>query len=142
VEPGHQFEWAWLLLRWSRAAPGVARQRADRLVELGETHGVHGGVAVNVLSDDLTVSDGAARLWPQTERVKAAVYLANVTREPRDWSIAASAIAGLLKFLDAGSPGLWHDRLTADGCFVSEPSPASSFYHIVGAIAELGTACA
>jgi mannose/cellobiose epimerase-like protein (N-acyl-D-glucosamine 2-epimerase family) len=34
-------------------------------------------------------------------------------------------------------PGLWRDRRGADGQFIDEPSPASSFYHIVLALSEL-----
>jgi mannose/cellobiose epimerase-like protein (N-acyl-D-glucosamine 2-epimerase family) len=36
VEPGHQFEWAWLLLRWSQNAAGDAFSSARRLVEIEE----------------------------------------------------------------------------------------------------------
>ena len=35
VEPGHQFEWAWLLLRWSGAKHARARQAAFKLIEVG-----------------------------------------------------------------------------------------------------------
>ncbi len=33
--------------------------------------------------------------------------------------------------------GLWRDKMMADGTFVEEAAPASSFYHIVCAIYEL-----
>jgi mannose/cellobiose epimerase-like protein (N-acyl-D-glucosamine 2-epimerase family) len=141
VEPGHQFEWAWLLLRWSRAAPGSAFKSAERLAEIGETHGIRGGVAVNALLEDLTVSDAAARLWPQTERVKASVCFAKHLPEPHRWHTTATAIAGLSRFLDTRTPGLWHDRLTPEGDFIPGRAPGSSFYHIVCAIGELAAAC-
>lgn len=141
VEPGHQFEWAWLLFRWSRNARGAVFSSAERLAEIGETYGIRGGVAVNALLEDLTVSDGAARLWPQTERVKASVYLATHLPEPHRWHTTAKAIAGLSRFLATRTPGLWHDRLTPEGDFVPGRAPGSSFYHIVCAIAELAAAC-
>lgn len=137
VEPGHQFEWAWLLLRWGVDRPPV-RQAAMRLIDLGERHGVHRGVAVNALLDDFSVHDGTARLWPQTERIKAAAIAMRLTGEARYWSMADEAARGLLRFLDTEVPGLWRDRLLLDDEFVSEPAPASSFYHIVLAVAELG----
>jgi len=79
VEPGHQFEWAWLLMQWAsstHASPSERRaclEAADRLVELGERWGVDAvrGVAINELWDDMTVKESAAKLWPQTERLKA-----------------------------------------------------------------------
>jgi mannose/cellobiose epimerase-like protein (N-acyl-D-glucosamine 2-epimerase family) len=141
VEPGHQFEWAWLLFRWSRGAAGGVFRSAERLAEIGEKYGIRGGVAVNALLEDLSVSDGAARLWPQTERLKASVYLAKHLQQPHRWHTTAQAIAGLSRFLDTRTPGLWHDRLTPDGDLIPGRAPGSSFYHIVCAIAELAAAC-
>jgi mannose-6-phosphate isomerase len=46
----------------------------------------------------------------------------------------------LLRYLDTPVAGLWRDRMQLDGSFVDEPAPASSFYHIVCAIAELDRA--
>jgi len=43
----------------------------------------------------------------------------------------------LQKYLATDVPGLWRDRMNPDGSFVEEPAPASSFYHIVGAILDL-----
>lgn len=140
VEPGHQFEWAWLLARWCRGIPGAAFSKAERLVEIGEAHGVHRGVAVMGLLDEFTVSDGSARLWGQTERLKASFHLAKRGHQPRYWAAAASALASLGRFLETRTPGLWHDTLAADGHFVPARVPASSFYHIVSAIAELTVA--
>lgn len=140
VEPGHLFEWAWLLFRWSRVQPGAVFTSAGRLVEIGETCGVRGGVGVNALSEDLTVSDGTARLWVQTERVKAANYLARHVGTPGQWSVLSAAIAGLRRYLRRRIPGLWHDLLTDDGYFVTGSSPASTFYHLVSAICELSVA--
>jgi mannose/cellobiose epimerase-like protein (N-acyl-D-glucosamine 2-epimerase family) len=141
VEPGHLFEWAWLLLQSSAGASGVIRSRAQRLVEIGEEHGVREGIVVNSLREDLAISDSAARLWPQTERLKATVSLARLTQHSRYWSAADAAVAALSRFLATPTRGLWHDWLTADGYFTPERAPASSFYHIVCAIAELVVAC-
>jgi mannose/cellobiose epimerase-like protein (N-acyl-D-glucosamine 2-epimerase family) len=140
-EPGHLFEWAWLLFRWSHSAQGRLLPNAQRLVEIAESHGVCRGIAVNSLLEDLSVGDSAARLWPQAERLKAAVYLAKRTRESRYWATAASAVAGLSGFLNTRTPGLWHDWLDRDGGFAPGRAPASTFYHIVCAIAELAEAC-
>ena len=140
VEPGHQFEWAWLLLCWARAGGAGSSHAAATLVQIGETHGIRAGVAINALLDDFSIHDGEARLWPQTERLKAAALMAATTHDPRYWSMAVRAAQGLRRYLDTEVPGLWYDRLKADGQFVQQSAPASSFYHIVCAIAELGVA--
>jgi mannose/cellobiose epimerase-like protein (N-acyl-D-glucosamine 2-epimerase family) len=139
VEPGHLFEWAWLLFRWSRAAPGPVSRSAERFVEIAETYGVRGGVAVNALLEDLTVSDASARLWAQTERLKAAVSLLKRSQELVRWLAVETAVDGVSRFLTTRIPGLWHDWVMPDGHFAPARVPASTFYHLVCAIAELAT---
>ncbi len=96
------------------------------------------GVAVDALNEDLSVRSGQARLWPQTERLKAALILAEEAggeaRAPllRD---AAEALKGLSRYLEPA--GLWRDKLKPDGGFVDEPAPASSLYHIMVACEQL-----
>jgi mannose-1-phosphate guanylyltransferase/mannose-6-phosphate isomerase len=130
VEPGHQFEWAWLLSRRAEATGDASlADAARRLFDCGR-RGVTGeGVTIDSLLDDLSVNARGARLWPQTERIKAALRL--------DPSEAASAVTALLRYLDVPIPGLWYDRLQPDGTFIDEPAPGSSLYHIIGAIEEL-----
>jgi mannose/cellobiose epimerase-like protein (N-acyl-D-glucosamine 2-epimerase family) len=143
LEPGHQFEWAWLLLRWGRLrGRPVAITAALRLLALGETYGVDPvrGVAVNALLDDFSVHDADARLWPQTERIKAACQAALETGDDGYWDMAARASQGLCRYFETPRPGLWRDRQRPDGSFVDEPAPASSFYHIVCAILEFDRA--
>ncbi len=140
IEPGHQFEWAWLLLSQDAAPGSAARKAAERLFDIGENHGVKGGIAINALSADFRIKDPAARLWPQTERLKAAARLGALTGQERYWSSALGAAQGLWRFLDHGARGLWHDKIDREGKFVAEPAPASSFYHIICAIAEFGAA--
>jgi mannose/cellobiose epimerase-like protein (N-acyl-D-glucosamine 2-epimerase family) len=137
IEPGHQFEWAWLLLRARGPSPSDRPiEAAMRLVDIGETYGVHGGVAVMSLHADLSIHDGQARLWAQTERLKAALALARLTHDSRYWNIATLAAHSLWRYVSTSAPGLWNDRLSAEGEFLAEPAPASTFYHLVVAIAE------
>jgi mannose-6-phosphate isomerase len=132
VEPGHQFEWAWLLDRWARRRGDKVGHEMSRRLYAAGLAGVNRSrqVAVNVLWDDLTVRDPAARLWPQTEYLKASVAL-GVEDE------ALAAAQGLWAYLDAPRTGAWRDLQTADGTFAPEPSPASTFYHIAGACFHL-----
>jgi mannose-6-phosphate isomerase len=137
VEPGHQFEWAWLLLRWGGTKHARARDVALKLIEIGETHGVRNGLATNSLLDDFSAHDAGARLWPQTERLKAAAIAARLTGEAKYFSMAVAAADRLQRYLDCPVAGLWYDRIDPQGNIVDEPAPASSFYHLVAAIAEI-----
>lgn len=132
VEPGHQFEWAWLLERWARSRGRADAARAARRLYAVGLGGVDGarGVAVNALRDDLTLRDGAARLWPQTEWLKAAVIFGDEANLLR-------AANGLVGYLRTPTAGLWFDQMEADGRFVHEPARATSLYHIVCACREL-----
>ncbi|MFN3930114.1 MAG: AGE family epimerase/isomerase [Brevundimonas sp.] len=133
IEPGHQFEWAWLLTRWGRARrDDRADGAAVRLYEAG-MRGVDAarGVAVDQMGGGLEVRVSRARLWPQTERLKAALILARGGHDGR----AAEALTSLRRYLQPG--GLWRDKQEADGRFVEEPAPASSLYHITSAWSQL-----
>lgn len=147
VEPGHQYEWAWLLLRWSarrKDAPSAAKaaEVARKLIALAEAHGVDRtrGVVMNTMLTDKVVRDAQARLWPQTERIKAACTMAELTRDPIYWAAADEAARALQKYLNTPLPGLWYDKITVDGTLIEEPAPASTFYHIVCAISEMDQA--
>ncbi|MGA2186912.1 MAG: AGE family epimerase/isomerase [Steroidobacteraceae bacterium] len=137
VEPGHQFEWAWLLMRSEPRHPGPLRDAALRLIAIGEKSGVHNQVAINALLEDLSPHDSHARFWPQTERLKAALMAAELTGDVRYWSMAAAAAASLLPYLETPVAGLWLDVRLPSGELVDSPSPASTFYHLVGAIVAL-----
>ena len=136
VEPGHQFEWAWLLERWSRArGRDDARAAARRLYAAGLA-GVDPalGVAINAVWSDLAPRDTATRLWAQTEYLKAALTFGDAVQ-------ALRAAQGLALYLQTPCRGTWRDKLRPDRSFVEEPAPATSFYHLVGAILPLREAC-
>jgi mannose/cellobiose epimerase-like protein (N-acyl-D-glucosamine 2-epimerase family) len=146
LEPGHQFEWAWLLLQWCASPHSTAAERrectvaAHRLVEIGEKWGVDQarGVAINEIWDDMTTKDAGAKLWPQTERLKAwcALFERATSDDEAERACHKIVIAaqGMAKYLRADAPGLWHEVCSADGAFRLGPSKASSFYHVVCAI--------
>jgi mannose-6-phosphate isomerase len=140
VEPGHQYEWAWLLLRWSQRVHNPrAHQLALHLIDHTDGHGVDRarGVAINAIYGDGRARDARARLWPQTERIKATCLAGEITHQRRYAETAAEATRSLLKYLDTPTPGLWRDTMDEHGAFVEQLVPASSFYHIVSAGLQL-----
>lgn len=141
MEPGHQFEWAWLLARWglARGEP-AALAKARRLFQIGETYGIADhGAAIMALNNDFSVRDPLARLWGQTEWLKSALILASISTGIELQAYQHSALRAcdaLERYLDTPIKGLWYDKLDPDGSFRAEPAPASSFYHIICAISE------
>jgi mannose/cellobiose epimerase-like protein (N-acyl-D-glucosamine 2-epimerase family) len=137
AEPGHHYEWVWLLHRYETAAAkmGVAMDpnlqlAADSLFEFAERHGVNpsSGLVVNRLWSNGTVSDGGFRLWPQTERLKA------VARRRPDR--VPAALDALKRHFAGVRPGLWVERMDASGHAIAEPAPATSLYHLTAAFID------
>lgn len=146
VEPGHQFEWAWLFLRWAKKSGNdTYLEPARRLIGIAEIYGTDTkrGVSFNEMWDDFSPKDTKARLWPQTERMKAYVKLADAatTQADKEAAIAKAieAAHGLELYLSTEIVGLYRDRMQVDGAFEIEPAPASTLYHIICAIDELGS---
>jgi len=137
LEPGHHYEWAFLLDRWAKLTGRERSPEVPKLIAFADAKGLDRKrrVAINSIRLDGSVADPVARLWPQTERIRA--YLIN--RHDGDEARLFEAIETLFRYLDAPLFGLWYENLAADGQFVAEAAPATSLYHIVGAIAELWT---
>jgi mannose/cellobiose epimerase-like protein (N-acyl-D-glucosamine 2-epimerase family) len=144
AEPGHQYEWAWLLSRWSKASGDVAALAAGRrMLEFGLATGIDAkrGVPVHETWLDGSNKDPMARLWPNTERLKAALAFAALATTDDEragcLSHALDACVALRSYLNVPIEGLWRDKLNADATWIDEPAPASSFYHLICGYAEL-----
>ncbi|MFT4090342.1 MAG: AGE family epimerase/isomerase [Asticcacaulis sp.] len=144
IEPGHHFEWAWLLVRWA-AISGDAKYiaPAKRLTEIAEDFGTDHvrNATVFELWDDFSIKDNKARLWAQTERMKAYVALQSIAATPDEKNAyiekLISGAEGLELYFDTPVQGLYRDKMNADGTFVEEAAPASTLYHIICAIDEM-----
>jgi mannose-6-phosphate isomerase len=131
VEPGHHCEWVWLLHRYQAlSAPRADLQEISRrLMAFVDRFGidpVHGGL-VDVLDSQGNLVEPTARLWPQTERLKAEFLRAEP--DPTRQTQALSSLAAFLR-----PDGLWHERRDPSGLYRLLPAPASSLYHITAAI--------
>lgn len=139
VEPGHCLEWAWLFEGFASIGGAEALAVSDALTGFARARGIDArrGVAINEVLTNGDVHDDKARLWPQTERMKAAISRYARTRDNHEAREIISAYRGLEKYFLPGHPALWTDKMLNDGTFLNELTPASSFYHIACAINEL-----
>ncbi|WP_010216368.1 AGE family epimerase/isomerase [Sphingomonas sp. PAMC 26621] len=124
LEPGHHFEWIWLLTRYATATGGSVEPRIRRLLR----HGLRGidrqGRAMEVIGRDGPVTT-SCRLWATMEAAKA---LAPPLGEMRQSSAALEA--AWRAFCAPACPGGWIDRVDVQGNALVEWMPASSLYHI------------
>jgi len=140
VEPGHHYEWVWLLDWYARSAAATGRparpelrQASDSLFAFAGKCAVDpiAGLVVNSVWSDGAARDGGFRLWPQTERLKAEARRENAASDH-----LAPALVALGKHFEGVRPGLWIERLDADGHGGGDPAPASSLYHLTAALTD------
>ena len=145
IEPGHQFEWAWLFARYARARGDASALDVARKLY---AHGLKGvserlGVVVDALNEDGSIRSRRARLWPQSEWLKAAMILAELSHgEERRACLDSAAAAQSSLWFYLTDDGLWRDKRLADRTFIDEPAPATSFYHIMAAFRQVSDTAA
>jgi mannose/cellobiose epimerase-like protein (N-acyl-D-glucosamine 2-epimerase family) len=136
-EPGHHFEWSWLLRRYAGLSGGADSPIAAALKAFADRHGYDAqGFVVDQLVDDGRVHKSSRRSWPHTEAVKAEAAAAEAgdAEAPRR---AARTIDRLFSaFLGRPVPGGWIDHVDASGAPLVDGMPASTLYHVFLAAAE------
>jgi N-acylglucosamine 2-epimerase/mannose-6-phosphate isomerase len=139
IEPGHHFEWAWIL-NSARKQLGIDLAREIRSAAgFAEKHGVDpaSGATFNSVRDDGTPLDRGSRTWPNTERIKAAIALAELDGTDPEPVLRRSASLLLDRYLAHTPRGTWIDAFDADGRPVATSIPASTLYHLFLAFAEV-----
>jgi len=138
VEPGHHYEWVWLLHRYRvQSGDAGADPEAEALFATAERFGFdpeYGGL------HDQIGRDGAAllttrRIWPVTEAIKAQAARIEAGRPVRQGE--PGRLIGHL-FRDFLRPELqgWRETLTREGESTQARLPGSTPYHIFLAAAE------
>jgi mannose/cellobiose epimerase-like protein (N-acyl-D-glucosamine 2-epimerase family) len=140
VEPGHQFEWAWIIGHNGRLSRRPRHQLMGQLLKSAIRAGYDPeiGVTVDQVDGRGRVIRASRRLWPQTEAIKGA--LAEAEFLGRDTSERVSLILSTLfaRFLDPGPvPGSWIDHYDSDWTSIVDNVPASSLYHVTLAFLEM-----
>lgn len=136
VEPGHQYEWAWLLSR-ARLAGFKPRVSSDPMVHFADKFGwcPQSDLLVNSCRPDGSVIDPGHRLWPHCEALRAATVIAD------DHSARARAewIAGRIMARFAGHPfpAGWVERFDQSLRPSADAIPATSVYHLFEATLAL-----
>jgi len=136
VEPGHHFEWAWLLDWASRVlAKADYRETGAPILERGLATGWdarHAGVFDEIDRAGGAVLLSTKRIWPLLELIKALLVFPDPSAEVD----AARALDLLLeKYL--AEDGRWTERFNADWSPADARMPSSTLYHMSMALTEL-----
>ena len=139
VEPGHQFEWAWILANYSRLAEVVLVDEISALVAFSERYGIDPatGATFNQVRDDGAPLDRGSRTWPNTERIKGHLAIFELVGGSPHPGIASATRLLLDRYLAVEPRGSWMDAFDASGRPLATTAPTSTLYHVFLAFAEL-----
>ena len=137
VEPGHQAEWVWLLKGFERITGcPTGRHRGELLASALRYRDEATGCLIDEGGTEGRIRRHTRRLWPQSEMAKAWIAQA----EAGEVGAADEARAALTRlerhYLRHPVAGGWYDQFDRDGNSLVATIPASSFYHVVCAVAE------
>lgn len=135
VEPGHQFEWVWLLEKFARLSGTELPSEATRLYDFGCSTLLETGLAVQAVRRNGSTFDPSARTWPQTEALKAHLTMHRYGDD--DAADRAVQSFDVLMGTYLTPQGGWKDKFDADGRLLAENMPASTGYHVVVAFLDL-----
>ncbi len=139
VEPGHQFEWAWILNSCRRHLGMDLAAEIRAAVKFAEAHGVDPASAAtyNVVRDDGAPADRGSRTWPNCERIKAAIALQDLDGTDPVPVLNTSCQLLLERYLAHRPTGTWIDAFDASGKPGADTIPASTLYHVFLAFSEV-----
>lgn len=136
VEPGHHFEWVWLLSEYERLTGVKTEAQARRLYDFATRHGFKTETALvyDALDRAGAVLKASSRLWVQGEALRGMLVF-----DPQDQhGLVTRVVQNLLERYFKGCPaGTWLDQMDEKGLPASHFIPTSSLYHITTAFAAL-----
>jgi len=137
VEPGHQFEWVWLLNEYAHLTGAPLGPEAQTLYAFACRTLDEEGRVIQSCKRDGTPVDASRRTWQQTEALKAHVAMWRAGDEAAGARAVASCDVLMDEYLTP--EGGWIDHYEADGLVRADKMPASTGYHVVLALHDLIT---
>ena len=137
IEPGHHFEWVWLLHQANNIFPDQHYlDIADSLWKKACDYGFDskGGVYNQIHAKTGKVLDAEKRIWPITEYLKA--LCAHKPENPETQKHLVSSLEFLFKHY-LMKDGSWNEYLDAQNLAKSYPLPGTTSYHIFLGLIEV-----
>ena len=137
VEPGHNYEWVWLLHQYARIARRAdVLEPAGRMFEFASGPGLDpaDGAAFDRVDRTGRVLSSNKQVWPQTEHVKACAaryeeYGSDLAELQRTLELCFS------RHVDPVHHG-WRDFFSREGKLLAPVMPAVTVYHIFLGLSE------
>lgn len=130
-EPGHQFEWFYLLDSSPLLRGGALHTSLDRAFAYAEAVGVKDGAVLAMLSPQGEVRDATQRIWAQAEYLRALTLRAD----------GAAKVAAQLELLRRNflHEGGWYECRDAAGAVSRHDMPSTTPYHLATCLGGLAT---
>ncbi len=140
LEPGHYFEWVWLLKK--HAAMSGEENRHDgvamELLDWANTHGwdkTHGGI-YDTLAPDGSVLADTKRIWPFCEALKANALMLEVAPDRQAIKDRVADMVAVFKDKYMQERGFWTEWLNRDLSPAADYMPGTTPYHVYFGITE------
>ena len=136
-EPGHHYEWIWLLRQFERASGRSVASYCTALYDHADRYGWDKeGFIVDEVESTGAVLKGSRRSWPHTEALKANIVEGEAGRPGCD-SKAAHCVSRLMDtYMGRPISGGWIDHVDESGQPIVAMMPASTLYHVFCGTAE------
>jgi len=139
IEPGHHFEWVWLLYQANRILPSTDyTDLAQHLWSTATRYGFasNGGIYNKIDSNNYQAIDKEKRIWPITEYLKA-ITVIPIGKEEKTHRLETA-----ISFIEQHyllENGRWNEYLKEDNMPKAYPLAGTSSYHIFLGLSEVLT---
>lgn len=136
VEPGHLFEWVYLLDEVQKITGLDVSAEQSALFDTASERGIddRSGLVFDQIWRDGGVKTATKRCWPQTEALRAHAVMARRSERAKA-SLAPWLQRIFTHYLDPAPAGAWLDVVDDTGTSCARTIPASTLYHLMSAFA-------
>jgi mannose/cellobiose epimerase-like protein (N-acyl-D-glucosamine 2-epimerase family) len=142
-EPGHQFEWVWLLHEYARhSGDQSVKQYAQRLFIFGTAHGIDDqgplqGMVFDGVDTHGSLVAESKLLWPQTEYIKACIACAQWFDDSKAKNTAILHVERMCQHFFKPDGASWYNQLSRSGVPLQRATPSRVLYHLFLSMAEV-----
>lgn len=140
LEPGHYFEWVWLLKKHAalKKQPEMHDAVALQLLDWANRHGwdeTYGGIYDTLAADGRVIAD-TKRIWPFCEALKANALMLTLAPDRQAIKDRVSAMVAVFEDKYMQERGFWIEWLNRDLTPAADYMPGTTPYHVYFGITE------